>query len=79
MKPGITYYPKPELVAEYPRIHNSITLLEKITKPHYAQRGQWVVEITTRPENTNADYLLTYNQVWAEEQITALFDTEREN
>jgi hypothetical protein len=75
MKQHATYYPKPELVAKYPRIHKSIRLIEQITKPHYAQQGNWVVEITSG----QYDYPLAYNQVWAEAQIENLFDTEREN
>ena len=79
MKLGMTYYPKPELVAEYPRIHKSIRLIEKITKPHYAQKGQWVVEIDRYYHNTNLDYTYLDRQVWSKEQIESLFDTEREN
>jgi hypothetical protein len=76
MKPQQIFYPKPELLAKYPRIHKSIRLIERITKPHYAPRGQWIVEITSG----HYDYPLAYNQVWAEAEIEALFDTtEREN
>lgn len=74
MKALDTYYPKPELVAKYPRIHKSITLLRQITEPHYANRGHWIVEITSG----HYDYPLAYNQVWTEAQIEALFDTESE-
>ncbi len=75
MRAGSTFYPKPELLAKHPRIHKSIRLIEQITKPHYAQQGQWLVEITSG----QYDYPLSYNQVWAEAQIENLFDTEREN
>jgi hypothetical protein len=79
MKAGMTYYPKPELVAKYPRIHKSIRLLEQITEPHYANQGDWIVEIDRYYANTNLDLSYLNRQVYTEAQIEALFDTESEN
>jgi hypothetical protein len=78
MRANQTYYPKPELVAKYPRIHKSITLLRQITEPHYAQKGQWVVELERYHSWTDLDLTWIDRQVFTEAQIESLFDTESE-
>jgi hypothetical protein len=71
MKQGDIYLGKPEGLAEFSDYPQRITLVEQITDPRYANRGDWIVEVAYTAKATS--FISEIRQIWTEQQIRATF------